>query len=88
MVFTAAGWITIQDLKFANTFTEGLSSSFSVTLVAFSVMFPVCIGLILYHFLLRKKQPFLLLRGYGKIVEGVYGVNDNHYDMVIMTVLF
>jgi hypothetical protein len=87
MVFSVSGWITVRKLSVI-TFTEGFSSFLAVTLVAFSVLFPLCIGIILYHYLLRKKQPVALMKQYGSIIDGVYGVEENHYDMVIMTVLF
>jgi hypothetical protein len=87
MVFTVAGWIAIRNLTYVNTFTESFSSTLSVTLVLFSVLFPVCLGLILYYYLIRKNQPAVVMRRFGTLVDGVNGIEDKRYEMVIITVL-
>lgn len=88
MVFTVSGWITLRNPNFSNSFAEGFSSTISVALVAFSVIFPLCICSILYYNLIRKKQPLVLMKRFASIINGVYGFEENHFEMAITTVMF
>ena len=48
LVLSMIGWISIYDLRFGNNFslTENFSSVLGILLVAFSILFPILIGVI------------------------------------------
>jgi hypothetical protein len=68
MVFTVTGVIGVSNLRFLASWTEKVSSTFSVTLVIFSITFPLCIAIVFYTYLIRKSKPFELMRDYGTLL--------------------
>ena len=87
MVYSMSGWIGIQSPRFDSSFTEGFSSTFALALVAFSALYPLLIGGILFYYLSHNYMPNELIQKYGSIVDGVYGVKEDHIIMAFITIL-
>ena len=84
LFFCVTGWITIQNLRFEGyTFVEQLSSAISIVLVTFSAMFPFVIWAIYSYYLVKKDDQKFLFKRFGVLLDNVYGVRYQKYDIAI-----